>query len=163
MSDSPFDPATFLDATTSDVNSALPPLPVENPARSDGLYPGVIGEVKPDSGIIGKGDRTGQPWLQMVVPIKIDIPQQLQDALGYPAVYTMTDRVMIDLTPQNTIDNSKGKNRGQKAYRDALNMNKVGDVWSWRKATGQPVGVKIEQEMYQGRPVAKVATVLPLK
>ena len=146
-----FDPAVFLDAQVSEVNESLPPLPVENPASPDGCYTAVIGEVKSESGTIGKGDRAGQPWLSMVVPLRLQIPEQLQTGLGYPAEYTLTDRVFIDLTPQNTIDNSKGKNRRQKEYRDALDLNKPGDVWSWRKATGQPIKVKAVQEMYEGR------------
>jgi hypothetical protein len=162
MSDvSAFDPALFLDAQQSEVNEALPPLPVENPASPDGLYTAIIGEVKTDTGIIGKGERSGEPWLSMVVPLKLEIPQQLQEGLGYPPVYQLTDRVFLDLTPGGKgIDNSKGKNRRQKEYRDALDLNKPGDIWSWRKAVGQAVKVKAEQEMYQGRPVAKPGAIL---
>lgn len=157
---SPFDPALFLDAQVSEVNETLPPLPVENPASPDGCYTAIIGEVKTETGTIGKGDRAGQPWLSVIIPLKLEIPQQLQEGLGYPAVYQLTDRAFLDLTPQNTIDNAKGKNRRQKEYREALNLNKPGDVWSWRKAVGQAVKVKVEQEMYEGRPIAKPGLIM---
>lgn len=160
---SAFDPSAFLDAQSDVPNVKRPPLPVENPASDDRLYIGVIGEVKMESGTISKGDRTGQPWLAAVVPIDVEVPQQVQDQLGMKldkGTIRLTEYVMIDLTPQNTIDNSVGRNRRQRQYRDALDLNKPGDVWSWRKAIGQVVKVKVEHEMYQGEPVDKIGAVM---
>lgn len=152
---SPFDPSLFLDAQVSEVNEKRPVFPADNPAAADGLYMAVIGEVKSESGTIGKGDRTGSPWLSMVIPLKLDFPPQVQ-ALGLPATFQLTDRAFIDLTPQNTIDNSKGKNRQQRAYRDALDLNKPGDVFSWRAVQGRTVKVKVVHEVYEGNIVEKV-------
>lgn len=146
---SAFDPNQFLDAQQSEVNELLPPLP------TDRFYDCVIGEVKQESGLIGKGERTGEPWISVIIPLKVQIPQDLQDSLGYPAEYNMMDRAFLDLTPQRTIDNSKGRNKTQKAYRDALDMNKPGDVWAWRKAVGQVVKLKIKHELFEGRIVQK--------
>lgn len=155
MSDVPsqFDPNLFLDATVTEVNTKRPPLPENNPASPDGLYTAVIGEVKMASGTIGKGERVGQPWLQAIVPLQIEVPQQVQEQLGIKldkGTITLTDRPMLDLTPQGTLDNSIGRNRAQKAYREALDMNKAGDVWSWRKAGGQVLKVRIKHDMYEG-------------
>lgn len=151
MSDSMFDPQVFLDAQVTEVNEKRPPLPVENPAREDGLYTAIIGEVKMNSGTIEKGDRAGQPWLQAIVPITIEVPPQIQEALKLPKEVRLTDRPFIDLTPGGKgIDNSVGRNRAQKNYREALDLNKPGDVWAWRMATGRPVLVKIENHMYEG-------------
>ena len=149
---SAFDPNLFLDAQVSEVNETLPPLPVENPASPDGAYTAIIGEVKTESGTVGKGENAGKPWLSMIVPLRIQVPPQVQQGLGYPPEYTLIDRVFIDLTADGRgIDNAKGKNRRQKDYREALDLNKTGDIWSWRKATGQPVKVKVTQELYEGR------------
>lgn len=159
---SQFDPQQFLDAQQDTPNVKRPPLPVENPASPDGLYTGIIGEIKMESGTIGKGDRTGQPWLAAVVPIDIEVPQQVQDGLGLKldkGTIRLQEYVMLDLTAQNTIDNSVGRNRRQRNYRDALDMNKPGDVWSWRKAIGQVLKVKIEHEMYNGEAVDKIGNV----
>lgn len=158
--ESQFDPNLFLDATTSEVNVKLPPLPTENPAAADGLYVAQIGEVKMESGTIEKGERAGQPWLSAIIPLIVEVPQQLQEALKYPPTYQVTDRVFIDLTPQKTIDNAPGRNRGQRAYRDALDLNKPGDSWSWRKATSSVVKVKISHEMYNNEPQVRVGAVL---
>lgn len=148
---SAFDPNLFLDAPQTEVNTRRPPLPTINPTRPDGAYVAVIGEPKTESGMIEKGDKAGQPWISVLVPLIIEVPQQVQDQLGIKlekGTITLTDRVFLDLTPQNTIDNSTGKNRRQRQYRDALDMNKPGDVWAWRKAQGQIIAVKIDHEMF---------------
>lgn len=164
MSNAPsgFDPNLFLQAQQTEVNQKRPPLPTDNPASSDGFYTAVIGEVKADAGTIGKGERAGQPWLAMIVPLQIEVPQQVQASLGITlpkGSITLTEWVMIDLTPQNTIDNSVGRNRRQRQYRDALDMNKPGDVFSWQKAQGQVIKVKIDHEMYNNEVQEKVGAV----
>ncbi len=164
MSDvSGFDPSIFLDAQVTEANTKRPPLPPANSAAGDGLYTAIIGEVKMVSGTIEKGDRAGQPWLMAEVPLDIEVPAAVQDAMNIKlekGTIRLTDRVFIDLTPQKTIDNSTGKNRGQKKYREALDLNKPGDVWSWRKATGQVVKVKVDHEMYNGEVQERVGMVL---
>lgn len=145
-----FDPQQFLQAQVSEVNEKRAPLPTENPASPDGLYTAVIGDIKMESGTIEKGDRAGRPWLAAVIPLKIEVPQQLQDGLKLPPVLQLTDRAFIDLTDQNTIDNAPGRNRRQKEYREALDLNKPGDIWSWSKANGQVVKLKHAQKMYNG-------------
>lgn len=160
MSDpqSAFDPNLFLDSQVTEVNEKRPTFPADNPASPDGLYMAVIGEIKAEAGTIGKGDRTGQPWLSMVIPLKLEFPPQVQ-ALGLPPQFQLTDRAFIDLTAQNTIDNSKGKNRQQRAYRDATNLNNPGDSFNWRSIQGRTVKVKVAHELYEGNIVEKVAGV----
>lgn len=157
---SAFDPAKFLDTTTTETNERRPPLPTENPAEASGLYTAVIGEISTQDGIVGKGDNIGKPWLSVVIPLKLEIPQQLQAALGIGPVFTLTDRVFVDLTDQGLMDNAKGKNRGQKTYRDATDTNVAGQPFSWRMVQGKVVKVKIKHEMYNGFPVEKVDLVL---
>ena len=157
---SAFDPNVFLTAQTTEVNEKRPPLPVENPASADGLYTAVIGEIKTSSGIIEKGERAGQPWVSMLVPCRIQVPAELQ-ALGLPPELTLTDRAFLDLTPQGGIDNSKGKNRQQRAYREAADMNKPGEPFAWRMLQGKVVKVKLAHEMYQEQIQEKIAAILP--
>ena len=164
MVDSAFSPEAFLDAQVTEVNEKRPPLPVENPASEDGLYHAVIGDIKMTSGTYEKGDRIGQRWLLAQVPLTIEIPKQVQDGLGLKlekGTLTLTDRAFIDLTAQGNIDNSKGKNRRQKQYRDACDLNKPGDSFSWRQLIGRPIKVKIDHEMYQGEPQERISAVLP--
>ncbi len=158
---SQFDPNLFLDAQQTEANEKRPPLPTENPTDQSGLYIAQIGEVKTASGTVEKGDRVGRPWLSMLVPLKIDVPQQLRDSLKLPPQITLTDRVFIDLTDQNTIDNAPGRNRRQKEYRDALGMNVAGEVFSWRQVQGRVVKVKINHEMYEGQLQERLGALLP--
>tara|TARA_R110000868_G_scaffold544_5_gene4024 strand:+ start:89 stop:571 length:483 start_codon:yes stop_codon:yes gene_type:complete len=157
---SAFDPNVFLDAQTTDANEKRALLPADNPDSSDGLYTAVIGEIKTDSGTISKGDRTGQPWISMVVPLKLQLGSAVQ-ALGLPAEFQLTDRAFLDLTPQGGMDNSKGKNNQQRKYRDAAGLNKPGEAFAWRMLTGRVVKVKVAHELYLENIVEKVAQVLP--
>lgn len=159
-----FNPELFLAAETSEVNTRRPAIPMENPAAPDGLYMAVITDVKMAGGISDKpGDNFGKPWLQAQVTVKVQVPQQVQDGLGITlkeGTVTLTERPFIALTEAGTIDNSVGKNPRQKAYREALDMNKPGDVWSWAKAIGQPIKVKIKHEMYEGNIQEKLGIIL---
>ena len=157
---SAFDPQAFLDAQTNEANEKRPTIPAENPADANGLFTAVIGEIKTDSGTISKGDNAGNPWISMIIPLKLQIPAAIQ-ALGLPAEFQVTDRVFLDLTPQGGLDNSKGKNRGQRTYREATGMNKPGETFAWRMLTGTIVKVKIAHELYNGNIVEKVAQILP--
>lgn len=156
---SAFDPNVFLDAQQTEVNEKRPPLPTENPEDENGLYLAVIGEIKADSGTIGKGERVGQPWVSMVIPLRVQVPASVQ-GMGLPPELTLTDRAFLDLTPNGSIDNSKGKNRQQRAYRDATGTNVPGEAFAWRMLQGRTVKVKIAHEMYEGATQEKVAMVL---
>ena len=160
MNTSAFDPNTFLDAQQTEVNEKRPPLPTENPDSENGLYTAVIGEIKTDAGTIGKGDRTGQPWVSMLIPLRIQVPAAVQ-GLGLPPELVITDRAFLDLTPQGGSDNGKGKNRAQKAYRDATGMNNPGEPFAWRMLTGKIVQVKIEHELYNDAIQERIKQILP--
>jgi len=157
---SAFDPNVFLDAQQTETNEKRPPVPTENPDDSNGLYTAVIGEIKADSGTIGKGDRAGQPWISMVIPLRLQVPSAVQ-ALGIPPELTITDRAFLDLTPSGGIDNSKGKNRQQRAYREATDLNKPGEPFAWRMLQGRVVKVKLAHELYNEQIQEKISAVLP--
>jgi hypothetical protein len=142
---SQFDPAAFLDAEFDEPNEKRPPLPVDNPAHPNGYYLATIGS--PES---KNGDKDGKPWMQIVLPLVIDIPQVLQDSLKFAPTLKLTDRVFIDLTEQGTIDNAPGRNRGQRMYREATGMNAKGQPFSWRKLEGRTVAIKMKHDLYQG-------------
>ena len=74
MSTSQFDPSVFLDAQVTEVNEKRPPIPTENPDHENGLYLAVIGEITTSSGTISKGDNAGKPWVSMVIPLRLQIP-----------------------------------------------------------------------------------------
>ncbi len=160
MTTSAFDPNAFLDAQITEANEKRPPLPTENPEDTNGYFTAVIGEITTANGVIGKGDRTGQPWVSMVIPLKIQVPSSIQ-ALGIPPELTITDRAFLDLTASGGLDNGKGKNRAQKNYRDATGLNVEGQPFAWRMLTGRVVKVKIAHEMYNEAIQERIAAILP--
>ena len=144
-----FDPNTFLDAQITEINEKRPPIPAENPSSEDGLYLAVVGEISTATGTIGKGERTGQPWVSMLVPLRVQVPAEVQ-SMGLPPELTLTDRVFLDLTPQGGLDNSKGKNRQQRSYREACGLNKPGEPFAWRMLQGRTLRVRVTHELYEG-------------
>ena len=157
---SSFDPNVFLDAQVTEPNEKRPPLPADNPAAEDGLYLAMIGEIKTATGTIEKGERAGQPWVSMLVPLRIQVPSEVQ-ALGINPELTLTDRVFLDLTPQGALDNSKGKNRQQRVYREACDLNKPGEPFAWRMLQGRTVKVKLSHELYDGAIQERVSGIFP--
>lgn len=146
-----FDPSTFLDATLEAPTEKRPPLPV-------GDYTAIVGEVKARAWQ-GRTDPTksGIAW---DIPLTIEIPAEVQSQLGLqqPTI-TLQDSIMLDLTEGGTIDNSPGKNRRLRVYREAVDLNKAGDSFSARKMQGKVVKVKISHDVYEGSPVEKIAGV----
>lgn len=157
---SPFDPNIFLSQEQTEVNEKRPPIPADNLDSPDGLYVAVIGEIS--AGKSGVSEKSGLPWAQMIVPLKLQLGPQTQASTGITnGEFTLTDRPFLDLTAQGSLDNSKGKNRSQRIYRDATGLNKPGEVFAWRMLTGKVVKVKVVHEDYQGSIQEKIANILP--
>ncbi len=157
MNDSAFNPTAFLDATQTEVNEERPRIPAD-------FYPAVIGEIDPTkikSGRYEKGDRVGQPWMNMPVPIKLQLPAEVQ-ALGLPAEFQLTDNVFIDLNASGGVDNTKGKNTRQLDYRKATGTNNPGEPFAWRMLIGRPIKVQVKHEFYNDKIIERVGAILPL-
>lgn len=149
---SQFDASAFLTATSETPNVRRPPLSIMNPEAADGFYRGTIGEIKMEMGE-SPDKKTGAPrkWLQAIVPIEVTLPSAEKARLGWEKdTLILVDRVFIDLTEAGTIDNAVGRNRGQRMYREAADMNKPGDSFSWARMQGRPVKVKVGNEVYKG-------------
>lgn len=156
MSESAFDPVAFLSTPTTEVNEARPRIPPE-------FYVGVIGEIdltKVKHGTYSKGDNVGKPWMSLPVPIKLQLPPEVQ-SLGLPPEFQLTDNVFIDLTANGTMDNAKGKNQRQLDYRKATNMNNPGEPFAWPMLQGRPIKIQVRHEMYQDKIQEKLGAILP--
>ena len=156
-----FDPNAFLNSATTEALERRPPLPTENPEDPNGLYTAILGEVTIADGIIGKGDRAGQPWVQLVVPVRVQVPGAVQDMIGGAKELTITDRPMLDITPQGQLDNSVGKNRGLRVYREATRMNVKGEPFAPAMLSGKVVRVKIVHEMFRESLNERIKEVFP--
>lgn len=153
MNDSTFDPQSFLDASISEPSIKRPPLP----AGSD--FTGIITDIIPRPWV-GKKDPS-KSGIAMDVKIDIDLSGYPNEkaALGGIEKITLQDGIMLDTTPSGSIDNGPGKNAKLRRYREAVDMNKPGDVFSFRAMIGRPIKVKIKHEAYEGEMYDKVDSV----
>lgn len=158
---SQFDPLAFLSAQQTEVNEKRSLVPA-------GFYTAIIGEIKPEntkSGQYTKGDNVGKPWVQIRLPLKLQlasgqVPQAIIDELG--TEFQLSDGIFIDMKDDFTEDNSKGKNNRKRMYRDALGMNEKGSAFSWLATTGRPIKVEVKHKVLEDkRIVEEVGNVLP--
>lgn len=152
---SQFDPLAFLSAQQNEVNEKRELVPA-------GWYTAYIGEIKPENvkhGQYATGDRAGNPWLQIRVPLKLQLAGAVP-SLG--AEFTISDGVFIDLLPTGGVDNGKGRNNRQRIYREAAGMNTPGVPFSWAAMMGRPVKVEVIHKILDdGRIVENIGNVLP--
>jgi len=153
--ESAFDPASFLDATTTEAATRRPPLPIEAPGSADGLYVALVGEPKIRAWQ-GKADPS-KSGFACDIPITIEVPAQLQEKLKLQPQVILTGGGFIDTTPGGALDWSPGKNRVLRQYRDATGQNVAGQPFSLRMLAGKVVKVRISQEMYEGDMLDKIA------
>jgi hypothetical protein len=137
---SQFDTSTFLDFTTTEESVKRPPLP-------EGDYTAVIGDLTTREWVSPK-DPT-KSGIAVDVQLRIDVPGDVQEALGLTeSTLKVKDGIMLDLTPQKTLDMSAGKNGKLRKYRDATNNNKAGQPFNIRMLSGQVITVKIGHREY---------------
>lgn len=145
-----FDPSIFLDATMEAPLERRIPLP-------PGDYKAVIGDMEAKRWT-GKQD-TSKTGVYLNVALVLDIPADVQTQCQCGPTFTLKDSIMLDTTEQGMLDMAPGRNRQLRAYREALDMNKPGDVFSPRKLCGGVVLVRLVHEEYQGAPSEKVGGV----
>lgn len=135
-----FSVENFLDQETDQPLLRRPPLPVQD-------YIGIIGEVVTRPWV-AKDDPTKSGYA-VDFPIVLDIPADIVEQLGLSSnQITLKGGVMLDLTADGSIDWSQGKNAATRRYREALDMNKPGDKFSFRAMQGRPIRVKIKHREY---------------
>lgn len=144
-----FDPAIYLDATIAEPSVRRPPIPGGRELL------GVIQEPKSRSWR-GKEDPT-KGGIAVDIPVKFDLTPYpdlvalLSGNSDKPITeVTITDGIMLDTTAQGGIDNSPGKNGKLRRYREALDLNKPGDTFSFRMMTGRMLKFKIGNKVVDG-------------
>jgi hypothetical protein len=151
MTNFTFDPEAFLDLPIDTEFKKRPPLPI-------GDYTAMISEVKPRQWQ-GKQDPT-KSGLAYDVTLVVEVPGAIVEQLGLAQPTLMLkDSIMLDLTPEGGIDGAPGRNRSLRNYREALDMNKAGEVFRAREMIGKPLRVKVTHELYQNEPVERVSGV----
>ena len=136
-----FDPQLYLDATIEQPT-------VKRPAAKAGVpFLSMIKDVKARPW--QKKDDPSVSGMALDVVHEITLTGDVAKEVGQEKI-TLTDGFIIDLTDGGTLDNSPGKNRRVRQYRDALDMNKPGDTWSPRRMVGRSLLTVLDHELYLG-------------
>lgn len=143
-----FDPNAFMNLEMDQPLKRRPPLP-------PGDYIAQIGEVKAEEWTSKKDPNNPKSGMRYNIPLTLEVPAEVQTKLGsaedpYPTQVKLSDTCMLDLTDNGTLDMSVGKNGGLRRWREAVDMNKPGDVFSPRKMQGRMILVKLSHELYNG-------------
>lgn len=154
MNTSAFNPDLFLDMEMTAPLERRPPLPI-------GDYTATIGDVTARQWQ-SKTDVT-KSGIAYDVPLILEVPAEIQVALGlHAATLTVRDSIMLDLTDAGTIDQAPGRNRALRAYREATDTNKAGEVFRTRDLVGKLVKVKVSHRLWNNEPVEQVDGVVRL-
>lgn len=149
-----FDPQAFIDLPIETPLEKRPPLPV-------GDYTATVKEVTARAWQ-GKQDPTKSGMAYDVV-LTVEVPEAVRVATGLDMpTLTLKDSIMLDLTENGALDTSKGRNNKLRTYREALDMNKPGEVFRASLMTGRLLKVRVSHEIYNDAPVERVAGVARL-
>lgn len=127
-----FDPNTFLNQSFDGTNDTkIVPVPV-------GEYPGIADKVDVKQWSKKDGSASG---------LKLDIVWDIQDEnvaqlLGRDKVLC-GQSIMLDLTEEGGLDMGKGKNVGLGRLREALDLNKPGEPFSFGMIQGRMAKVAV--------------------
>lgn len=149
---SAFSPESFLDAQITEASVKRPPIT----AGTELI--GIIKDIKPRT-FSGKKDPSAT-YFAMDPVIEFDMTQNPVEMarVGLPKV-TIQDGIFLNLTDSGAIDMSPGKNSRLRQYREALNMNTAGEVFSFRAMVGRTIRCKIKHDTFEGELFDKIDSV----
>lgn len=154
-----FDPNAFLDLPIEEAFERRAPLPAKD-------YVAVVKEVTVrqwQSKDKYNDDGTLKSGIAYDVTLSLQIPEDLRTSLGYDRdSFDIKDGIMVDLNAQGGLDTAKGKNGQMRAYREALDMNKAGEVFRPRSMAGRMLLVRVKHEEYNGNIQERVGGVAKL-
>jgi hypothetical protein len=155
MTDSTFNPDTFLDQSTEEAGVRRPPV------SSGQAFLGTIGEPKARvvQGKVG-GKAEGQTFVFCDIPITIDLstsPTEVQ-RVGVDKV-TLRHSISLDYLDNGALDWSAGKNRGLTGYREALGLNEKGRLFTPRQLVGRIIRAKVSHRTNEGEVYDQIESV----
>ena len=147
-----FDPQMYLDATLDK------PLEKRPAAAASTDYSSMIKDVK---GRKWQSQDKTDDFGNLLAGIALDVQHEVtltaeQAKLVGQEKIVLTDGFILNLTPNGTIDDAKGRNSRVRQYREALDMNKPGDSWSPRRMIGRTLKLQLKHEIYQGDIVERI-------
>lgn len=143
----PFDASAFLDLPVDTPMVKRPPLPatdyIATVKQVDARQWTSKDKVDEATGRLKSG-------IAYDVTLTLEVPEATRLALGLTnPTLELKDGIMLEMTPDGKgIDFAPGKNNQLRRYREALDMNKPGDVFRARDMAGKMLLVKIKHEEY---------------
>lgn len=139
---SPFDPKLFLETSTSE---ALSTVRIPIPAQEH-----LVVVDKVDCRAWTKRDDPSKSGLALDVTYSIDSPA-VKELLGRDKV-TVTQGIMLDLTPTGALDSARGRNTELGRLREATGLNKPGESFKFGMLLGKVLKVKVVHSPNPERP-----------
>lgn len=132
-----FDPNSFLDMQVTETNDTkVTPVPV-------GEFVAVADKVEVKSW--QKKDDPSVGGLKLLVQWAIDDPS-VKELLGRDKV-TVKQDIMLDITESGGLDMGKGRNVGLGRLREAVDLNKPGQPFSFNMITGRLAKAKVSHRI----------------
>lgn len=145
MSQSQFDPEAFLNAQHQGANATqFKPCPA-------GEYNAVVDDVKPREWRSKDGTKSGVA-LDVLWSIDSDV---VRNELGRDKVI-VTQGIMLDLELSGALATGENKNVRLGQLREAVGLNDASAPFSFGMLRGRAAKVKVEHEVYNNAPMAKV-------
>lgn len=145
-----FSPESFLDATITEPSAtSFEPIP-------PGEYPAMIDEIKFSNGT----SKDGNQWSRLDIVWTIE-DEALRERLGRKKLVSRQG-IMLDFLDTGGLDMSKGRNINLGRLREAVDLNRAGEAFSFRMLQGRRAKVKIDADEYQGVIRDKVVAVARL-
>lgn len=147
-----FDPQAFMNSQVQGANDTqFKPCPA-------GEYPAVIDSATP------------RQWTSKKDPSKSGVAVDVAWSIDSGAVLSelgrdkvvVTQGVMLDLTPAGGLDIGTGKNINLGRLREAIGLNDASQPFAFNMLVGKVARVKVEHEVYNNAPFAKVTAVARL-
>lgn len=146
-----FDPAAFLDQTTTEANDiVITPCP-------EGEYMAIVEKVDCQSWQSRDGTKSG---LKLKIMWNVD-DADVKATLGRDKILVPQD-IMLDLTEAGGLDMGHGKNVNLGKVRAALNLNAPGQPFAPTMMTGRVSKISVKHRVYEDNLYAEVKAVLPL-
>lgn len=111
-------------------------------------------------------ETTGQfmSGLKVELKLSLEIPEAERTRINLTTpTFTLTDGMLLDLTPTKAIDDGPGRNNRLRMYREATDQNRPGETFSIRKLIGKPIRVRVGHRVLpSGEPTEEVKMVAKL-
>jgi len=140
-----FNVGNFLNAPLTEPNTRRPPIPAGTAVI------GIFGNVPAEPRRVEGKDDPSKVYFFLEIPVEVDLNQNptLKEHVGQEKV-NLRYSFSLDFTPTGQLDMSKGKNVGLRQLREALDLNKPGDTFSFAMVPGRPVLCKIKNRSGEG-------------